>query len=161
MEDRSGLDSASTRVDLALSPEATWRRLSDLTLAHRYVPGIIRTTMTTAETRGVGASRKVYRSESDAMDETVVEWQEGRGLVLRLHYGDGGPPLPFERAWFRYWIEGGDDRHTELTLSLDYAMRWGVFGKVLGACGVGWLIRRQVAEIGTRLKAFYENTDRE
>ncbi len=147
---------ARCEIVVRLPPAATWDRLSDLSLAHHYVPGIRRTEITTAERRGVGASRKVYRSATDAMDETVVEWEEGVGFRLRLHYGDGGPPAPFEQAWFRYRIEDGDTTATRLSLALEYEMRWGTAGRILGALGTHWIIRRQVQTIANRLKQFYE-----
>ncbi len=141
---------------MRLSKQAAWGRLSDLSLAHNYVPGIRRTEITTTERRGVGASRRVYRSATDAMDESVVEWGEGSGFRLRLHYGAGGPPFPFEQAWFRYRIEDGDSTTTRLSLALEYDMRWGAAGKILGALGTHWIIQRQIETIAKRLKQFYE-----
>ena len=47
-----------------------WERLRDLTLAHRYVPGLTKTELHAGPREGVGASRRVYQGERRWLDET-------------------------------------------------------------------------------------------
>jgi hypothetical protein len=147
---------ARAKVVVGISADAAWEKLSNLELAHKYVPGLVGTEITTQKKSGIGTSRKVYRSPTDAMDETVVEWEDGRGFVLRLHYGNTGAPAPFRRAWFRYWIEDGNEEQATLSLTLGYEMRWGVLGRLLQLLGTNWFVQRQVSVIAKRLAQYYE-----
>ena len=74
-------------VELPLS--RSWVLLSDLSLAHEYVPGIQRTELVGDKTTGVGASRRVFSSERDYILETVTDWREREGFTLDLHDDDG------------------------------------------------------------------------
>lgn len=133
-----------------------WQQLRDLGLAHCYVPGIVRTEIRTARSSGVGASRRVYQSESRWLDETVVEWHEGSGFVIRLHKGDRGPPPPFRAAAFRYWIEPEGCDRTRLSTTLSYSVRWGLVGRLLDTWVLAKAIRANVRDVAVGLKEFYE-----
>lgn len=148
--------SAQTVVEL--TPEKAWQLLRDLSLAHNYVPGIIDTRMTTEKREGVGASRKVYRSETGAIDETVVEWNEGYGFLIRLHCGDAGPPFPFREAHFRYAIES-EGEHTRLTTSLAYEMRWGAIGRLLDKVLLRRIVGARIRNVALSQKMFFESSD--
>jgi hypothetical protein len=147
---------AECSVVIDLPCERAWEKLCDLGLAHCYVPGIVRTEITTGRRTGVGASRRVYQSESRCLDETVVEWREGSGFVIRLHKGDRGPPPPFRSAAFRYWIEPEGHDRTRLTTTLSYAVRWGLLGRCLDALVLAKAIRANVRDVASGLKDFYE-----
>ena len=85
----------SHSVVIEMPRAAAWSRLRDLTLAHNYVPGLVKTEVTTALREGVGASRRVYQTQARWIDETVTEWADGQGFLIRLHRGDQGAPPPF------------------------------------------------------------------
>ncbi len=123
--------SASTVANLTI--ENAWEKLSDLSKAHYYVPDLTACDITTEQLTGVGTSR-IVRSSRPPMIETVVEWNEGEGFLLRLHHdkGDGMPPL-FSRATFRYAISKESESSTRLTNTLSYDMKWGPVGSLLGA----------------------------
>ena len=87
---------ASADFVVSLSPSEVWAKLRDLSLAHDYVPGVDAVEILTTQQEGVGASRRIFQDNGQTLDETVVEWEEGRGFVIRLHVGDQGPPPPFE-----------------------------------------------------------------
>jgi hypothetical protein len=59
--------------------DKAWQNLRDLSLGNQYVPGINKCVVTTEKKEGVGASRRVSGPQQ-ALDETVVEWNEGRGF---------------------------------------------------------------------------------
>ena len=99
----------------------------------------------------VGASRRVHMKRG-FLDESVVDWHEGQGLVLRLHRAEQGPPFPFRQASFRYALLPEGDARTRLVLSLDGDLRGGRLGEWL----LAGALRRTVAKIAVNLKAFYE-----
>ena len=148
---------AKARVVINMPREQAWMKLRDLGLAHNYVPGIIKTEITTEKKEGVGASRKVYQSEPKALDETVVEWKEGYGFLIRLHKGDTGSQPPFKEAFFRYHIDEAGNGQTALTTSLIYTMRWGWFGEFLQNRFLAGIFRSVIRDVAISMKAYYES----
>lgn len=146
----------SARVIVNLPREKAWEKLRDLSLAHHYVPGIVKTEVTTDKSEGVGASRRVYQSETKGIDETVTEWLNGHGFLIRLHRGEEGPPPPFKEAHFRYHIDDAGNDQTALTTSLIYTMRWGVLGQILQKYFLGKVFRSVIRDVAVSMKAYYE-----
>ncbi len=147
--------SATVHIDMP-RPES-WKLLRDLSIAHKYVPGIIKTEISTELKEGIGTSRKVYQTESNAIDETVEEWNEGFGFTIRLHRGHRGPPLPFKEARFRYAIDDQGTR-TTLTTSLSYVMRWGRTGHLLDRLLINRIIDGRIRKVAQQMKIYYEST---
>ena len=143
---------ASTTANLPI--DQAWAKLSNLSLAHRYVPDITETKITTEQKTGVGASRIVYGRRAPLI-ETVVEWDEGRGFVLRLHHdkGDGVPPL-FKHATFQYAIDA-EGNYTKLTNTMTIVPKGGWLGD-----GFAKLIRKPMLQMQNRItygqRLFYE-----
>ena len=82
----------SEQIVIDLPRSEAWEKLRDISLAHNYVPGIAKTEIITEQTEGVGASRYVYRNPRSWIQETVEEWDEGSGFLIRLHKGDKPAP---------------------------------------------------------------------
>ncbi len=148
---------ATARVVVNMPREQAWEKLRDLSLAHNYVPGIIKTEITTEKTEGIGASRRVFQSATKGLDETVVEWNEGHGFVIRLHRGDAGAPPPFKDAAFRYQLDDAGNGQTALTTSLMYNMRWGKLGDLMQKHLLGKIFRTVIRDVAISMKAFYES----
>ena len=134
-------NAAEYRVTIAMPRARAWEKLRDLGLAHNYVPGLVRTEITTGARTGVGASRRVYQSETRFLDETVIDWGEGHGFVIRLHRGNNGAPAPFSEATFRYWLDDAEDGNTSLCTTLAYTVRWGCSA----SCSIAWCWRKPSA----------------
>ncbi|MCP5189952.1 MAG: SRPBCC family protein [Pseudomonadales bacterium] len=145
----------TSRVIIEIPREQAWARLRDLSLAHNYVPGIVRTEITGEQTQGVGASRYVYRGAKTRLQETVVEWREGEGFTIRLHRGDRSVP-PFHSASFSYQLADHGPQQTLLTTTMRFAMPWGALGR--------WLeklmekpVAATVADVAMAMKLYYES----
>lgn len=141
-------------VQVALPIDQVWAKLSDFSLAHNYVPGITGVEITTDNTSGLGASRKVF-SKRPPMDETVVEWTEGQGFLMRLHFGDKDDWGPFKQVFFRYGVRADGD-----SSCLQNAMRFELKGGVLVNSLAGPLIqsafKKSLNDITLAQKLFYE-----
>ena len=144
----------SSQVVLDMPRTAAWEKLRDISLAHNYVPGIVKTEIVSVQKEGVGASRYVYRSENSYIQETVVEWEEGRGFLIRLHKGDKPAP-PFREASFVYRLEDEGPQQTLFTASLEFELPWGAAG--------AWLEKRMVkfvtaaiTDAAMSMKLYYE-----
>jgi hypothetical protein len=144
----------STRIVIDMPRAAAWEKLRDISLAHNYVPGIVNTRVVSEQAEGVGASRYVYRNAKSFIQETIVEWQEGSGFLIRLHRG-AKPAPPFRNAWFRYQLDDEGQDRTLFTASLKYELPWGAFG--------GWLEKRMkkvvaatISDVAISMKLYYE-----
>ncbi len=147
----------SSRIVMDVPINEAWHKLRDYSLAHHYVPGIIKTEITTAKKQGVGASRKVYQSETRAIDETITEWNEGRGFFLKLHQGEGGAPFPFEEAGFRYHLDDAGNDKTALTTSLMFTMRYGGIGRLLKSRVLNPVFKSTIRDVALSQKDYYES----
>jgi hypothetical protein len=93
------------------------------------------------------------------MNETVVAWDEGRGMTIRLHKGDG-PARPFERAQFRYeFRECGDPDACEIHTTMSYELPWGLLGRLLDWLLLRRLFRRNVVDTAVCLAENYRTLE--
>jgi len=144
----------ASQVVLDMPRAVAWEKLRDISLAHNYVPGIVRTEIVSVQKEGVGASRYVYRNASSYIQETVVDWQEGRGFQIRLHKGDKPAP-PFREASFAYLLEDQGPQQTLFTASLEFELPWGVLGAWLEK-RMQKIVARTVADVAMSMKLYYE-----
>lgn len=144
--------SAQTLIDIPITE--AWAKLRDISLAHNYVPGIVKTEIVSENAEGVGASRYVYRNANSYIQETVEEWQDGTGFLIRLHRG-AKPAPPFRNAWFRYTLAEVGPNCTRFTASLTYELPWGRFGDWLGQRMSG-VVQRTIADVAIAMKLYYE-----
>lgn len=144
--------SAQTLINVPISE--AWAKLRDISLAHNYVPGIVKTEIVSEAREGVGASRYVYRNARSYIQETVEEWQEGTGFLIRLHKGEKSAP-PFRNAWFRYTLAEAGPARTRFTASLVYQMPWGRFGEWLGERMSGF-VQKTITDVAIAMKLYYE-----
>ncbi|MGH8347848.1 MAG: SRPBCC family protein [Pseudomonas sp.] len=142
---------ASHSVPLNLTPQAAWAKLRDLSLAPHYVPGLTGCQFHPGPREGLGASRRVLRKGGQYLDESVVQWQEGTGFVLRLHKGGNDSPFPFRQASFSYALQA-EGNATRITLQMSYSLRGGKLFEGLLAKAFNKVVRK----IAENLKAYYE-----
>jgi hypothetical protein len=142
---------ASHSVVLNLTQQAAWAKLRDLSLAPHYVPGLTGCQFHPGAIEGLGASRRVLRKGGQYLDESVVQWREGTGFVLRLHKGGNDSPFPFREASFSYALQP-EGNVTRITLQMRYSLRGGrLFERLLAKA-----FNKVVQQIAENLKAFYE-----
>ena len=148
---------ANAQVIIDLPRTEVWQKLRDISLAHNYVPGIVKTEIVSEEKEGVGASRLVYRNKRNYIQETVEEWDQGCGFLIRLHRGQKPAP-PFRNAWFRYRLDDEGSGRTRLSVCLTFELPWGAAG--------AWLEKKMLKFVTTTItdaamsmKLYYE-TDR-
>lgn len=147
---------ADAEVIVNLPRAEVWQRLRDLSIAHKYVPGLRDCRLTTEQKEGVGASRRVYASSGMELDETVVEWNEGKGFVIRLHDGAKPPPPIFTEARFHYILEDAPGGKTIFRPTMTYTIKWGALGALLDKLLLNMIIRSNMKKVGLGLKQFYE-----
>jgi hypothetical protein len=145
---------------ISLPIDQCWENLRDLTRARHYVPGLTDTVITTDQKEGIGASRIVTHKQFGEMDETVVEWEEGVGMTVRLHKG-AKPATPFKKATFRYEFRpasdaSSDGAHCEIHTSMTYELPFGALGRLLDRLFVGRILRQSVVDSAVCLAENYQ-----
>jgi hypothetical protein len=144
---------------------ACWAKMRDLTRAKDYVPGLSDAVVTTALQEGVGASRIVSHRQFGDMNESVVAWDEGRGMTLRLHKIDArgdAPARPFAEAFFRYEFRparDGESSACEIHTALTYRLPFGLLGRIVDRLFLRRVFRRNVVDAAVSLAENYR-TDR-
>ena len=138
------------------SRDACWNTLRDLTQAQHYVPGVTDTQITTTQTEGVGASRRVIlENDPDGMDETVTDWRDGYGFTIRIHKGDG-PAIPIFKSFeFDYAIDEAG-LQTRFHPSMRYETKYGPLGALMSALFIKRTMRKTLAVICQSMKEYYE-----
>lgn len=147
----------SSQVVINIPREAAWEKLKDISVAHHYVPGIVKTEIVSDQTEGIGASRYVYRSAKSYIQETVTEWNEGSGFLIKLHKGDKPAP-PFKSASFTYQLEDGEPGTTRFTASMTFELPWGGFGQWLERRLSGF-VDKTIADVALSMKLYYESDE--
>jgi hypothetical protein len=139
-----------------ITADEAWQKLKDLSQASNYVPGINKCVITTDKKDGVGASRRVSGPQQ-AVDETVTEWNEGRGFTIRLHNGEKNP-FPFSAANFTYRIDKLNEKTCKLTCTMTYEL--GLIGNIMHGLFMGNLIRNKIRDVTLSMVSFYETGKR-
>jgi hypothetical protein len=144
----------AARIPLPI--DACWARFRDLTLAKHYVPGLTDCYLTTDAKEGVGASRVVCHERFGDMNETVVAWDEGRGMTIRLHKGDG-PARPFREAQFRYAFSPDPESPdaTRIDTTLRYSLPGGPLGRLMDRLLLRRIFRQNVIDTAVCLAEYY------
>ena len=149
------MNEVSYSILINLPKQQVWEKMRDLTQAHNYVPGVARTVMHTQQLEGVGASRVVHANGGKLLlDETVHEWTEGDGFVLRLHRGDDRAMPIFNEMYFRYAIE--DAEGATLFKPAMIVKPRGLLGKLMFKLARSKM-QQSVADVGIALKEYYES----
>jgi hypothetical protein len=141
-------------IEVKVSLEEAWEKLRDFTAAIHYVPGLTSAEIITERREGVGASREVCQGKR-VLNETIIEWNEGSGMVLRLHRGDKGPMPPMTEAWYDYGLEERDGK-VFLVNAMRYEIGLGFLGPLLDKIGIGKVIANAVRDSTIAQKIYYE-----
>jgi len=150
---------ASVEVTAALPRAEAWAVLSDFSLAHNYVPDLVRTEIVSSKQRGIGAHRRVYDEDGDYLEETIVEWYEGEGFVISLHDGEE-PMAPFRHVEFIYALADSGVAATRIELALVFDMPWGWLGDYLAQWLIVPMMEDNLVQVAAGMKYFYETGNR-
>lgn len=141
---------------IPLPIDVCWQKFRDLSRPLDYMPGLGGVRITTEEKEGVGASRVVSHVRFGEMDETVVAWEEGVGMTIRLHKGEK-PPTPFKEGQFRYeFLPVGDDA-CGIHAALTYTLPGGFLGRLLDRLVLARIFRGIAVETAVCLAQNYRN----
>lgn len=111
------------------APKAVWKVLSRFMHIDEFAPLVKSVEALSDNKSGVGAKRRCHFNDGNSMAEEVIEWEDNhRFRVLLLET----EPMPLKEAFAEIRIEPNGTDQTKVTWGMDYAVKYGPFGWLLG-----------------------------
>lgn len=107
------------------SPDALWAVIADFPNIANWNSGVKTSVATSTDTGGVGATRHCELAPAGALDERVLEWEEGRRVKVAV---DKASKAPIKTATANFTITPEGD-HVRLDVDYDFELKGGVAGK--------------------------------
>jgi ribosome-associated toxin RatA of RatAB toxin-antitoxin module len=107
------------------SPDALWEVIADFPNIANWNSGVKTSVATSADTGGVGATRHCELSPAGALDERVLEWEEGSRVKIAV---DKASKAPIKHATANFSITPEGD-HVRLDIEYEFEPKGGVAGR--------------------------------
>jgi uncharacterized protein YndB with AHSA1/START domain len=112
------------------APVATiWGILADFPNIADWNSGVKKSYATGEQAEGVGASRHCDLAPSGTLEETIREWQPNEKMVVSI---DSSTKSPLKSGLGTFELSAGGSESTTVALNLDYELKWGPIGKLIG-----------------------------
>ena len=110
------------------TPDALWEVIADFPNIADWNSGVKTSASTSSDARGVGATRHCELSPMGALDERVLEWDEGRRMKIAVEKATTAP-VKYATADFTITPEGD---HVRIDIDYEFDAKGGVAGKAAG-----------------------------
>ncbi len=107
------------------SPEALWEVIADFPNIADWNSGVKASFATSAEARGVGATRHCDLSPAGALEERVLEWDEGKRMKIAV---DSSQKAPVKTATVDFSITPEADG-VRLVVDYEFTPKGGAAGR--------------------------------
>jgi uncharacterized protein YndB with AHSA1/START domain len=150
--------SESTTIDAPR--DRVWEVLAEIGSIHLWNPGVKDSHSTSEASGAEGATRhcdlqRPNGKSAGYLEERAFDWEEGRSF--RIEITDSN--LPFERAVIAFALADAGDA-TTVTVSPDYKLRFGPFGRALDRLAVRRRYAAGIREMLAGLKRYLETGER-
>lgn len=106
-----------------------WDVLADFPNVADWNGGVKASYATGEQTEGVGASRHCDLAPTGTLEETIREWHPNEKLVVSI---DSSTKSPLKNGLGTFNLSAGDSESTTIVLNLDYEVKWGPVGRLIG-----------------------------
>ncbi|WP_170563157.1 SRPBCC family protein [Ruegeria atlantica] len=117
----------SLKIDA--QPEALWVILSRFMHIDEFAPQVTSVDALTTGSNGVGSKRRCHFENGTSLVEEVTDWQANKGYRVRL---SEMPAMPLTEAHAAITIEPLANGNSRVIWSMDYQMKYGPLGWLLG-----------------------------
>ena len=107
-----------------------WAVLADLPNHASWRKDVKASRMLGEATSGVGARRHLDLVPVGGLDETVLDWEEGRKMVVAV---DKASVVPVKSGEATLVVDREGDDQSKVTMEFRYVPKGGPFGRVIGA----------------------------
>ncbi len=125
--------------NLSSPPAAAWTAIADVTKVANWHPKVDRVDLLSESATGLGAARRCNFYDGTSVVERVTDVADGRRVKLELSEFS----MPLAHATVEVEITPTASGGTQATFVLDYAMKFGVFGKLMDAV----MVRGQMSKM--------------
>ncbi len=142
----------STQIRINATTEKVWEVLADFGGIYRWNPGVRHSYSTSEINQGLLATRRCELLKGDDyLDEQILEWRDGESFKVEISETN----LPFHRSVVEFSIEA-DGNGTLVTVAPDYALKYGLLGRLLNQIVVRRKFKKGMEDLLTGLKYHIE-----
>ena len=116
-------------LKIEAAPDAVWAVLGRFMHIDEFAPLVKSVDALTDGEDGVGSKRRNNFDNGSSMVEEVTEWEANRGYRVRLSEMSS---MPLHEAYSDVSVEPVDNGHSRVTWGMDYRVKFGLFGWLLG-----------------------------
>lgn len=117
-------------LEIDAAPDAVWAVVSSLMNIDEFAPQIKSVEALTEGEIGVGSKRRNHFENGGSIVEEITEWDADQ-RYHRLQMSEMGS-MPLEEGYSDIKIEEAEGGKSKVTWGMDYKMKYGVFGRLLG-----------------------------
>ncbi len=117
-------------LEINATPDAVWAVCSNFMHIDEFAPEIATTEALTDGEDGVGSKRRNHFKNGSSMVEEITEWEPAKRRY-RFQMSEM-EPMPLHEAYSAMSIEPMDNGRSIVTWDMDYRMKFGPFGWLLG-----------------------------
>jgi uncharacterized protein YndB with AHSA1/START domain len=117
----------STEIQAPIA--AVWGVLANFPNIADWNSGVKKSYATGEQTEGVGASRHCDLAPTGTLEETIQEWHPNEKMVVSI---DSSTKSPLKTGLGTFELSSGGSESTTVALNLDYELKWGLIGKLIG-----------------------------
>jgi len=153
------MGSFAEQTEIAAPRERVWQVLAEIGSIDRWNPGVKRSYATSSEPDGEGATRHCDLQRANGkpaghLEERAFDWHDREGFRIEITESS----LPFKSAVISFSLAdtaGG----TRVTVSPDYALRYGPLGKLLDVTVVRGQYEKGIRAMLDGLKTYVETDE--
>ncbi|WP_298850405.1 SRPBCC family protein [uncultured Ruegeria sp.] len=116
-------------LDIDANPDNIWAMLSRFMQIDEIAPQVVHVEALTHGANGVGSRRRCYFENGTSLVEEVAKWTPGRGYTVQLSEMSA---MPITKAHAAIAIEVLTENRVRVTWSMDYRMKYGLLGWLIG-----------------------------
>jgi ribosome-associated toxin RatA of RatAB toxin-antitoxin module len=122
--------------------DTVWAQITDVTALENWHPGVREVDLLSEAKTGVGATRRCNFYDGSDVREEVIE-SGPHAMRIRIT-GFKAPMKHFESAWS---VRSTDSGATQLTVQMEYEMKFGVLGTVMNLLVVQGRMPRLIGKV--------------
>lgn len=143
----------TSEIRINAPKEKVWAIIADLGGVQNFHPGVKKSYYTSANKKGIEASRVCELLPIGSVEESAVQWHEGEGYVLQIFPLEKAPP--FKKAFGRFTLKK-DGQRTCVIFTVEYSLKFGPIGRLMNKLLVKPQFRKVVPAVLTGLKHYTE-----
>ncbi len=146
----------STQIRINATAEEVWEVLADIGGIYKWNPGVVHSYSTSEKNGGEGASRHCDLQTPSGksfgyLEELAFDWREGEGYKIDIYESN----LPIKSNVVEFAVKADGDGAI-VTLAPDYALKYGLLGRLLNQLVVRRKFRKGMEDLLSGLKYHIE-----